>query len=47
MIEYESNTKDEFEIKNEAFLNHCRLYDSNYKKSEIKHSLLVDLLRVK
>jgi len=45
--EYESNIKDELDTKNEAFLSHCRLYDSNYKKSENKISIKEILLRVK
>ena len=45
MQEYESNT-DELNKKNEAFIYHCRLYDSNQKKSEIQTSLIEELIKV-
>ena len=46
MYEYKTNTKDEHDLKNEAFLNHCQLYDSNYNKSEKKSTIKDQLIRV-
>lgn len=45
-FESNNNIREEFDVKNEAFLNHCRLYDSNHKKSKNKITLKEDLLKV-
>ena len=45
MQDYES-INDEINTKNEAFLHHFRLYDSNKNKLERNTSLIDELIKV-